>query len=111
MPAAYYTARFRFRGRTAFLLLVLVTQMFSPTALVVGIYRECFNFNLVNTYGALILTNAAFNLAFAVWILRGFFASIPRRSRRPRRSTAAAGSACSCGSCCRSTLPGDRRPR
>jgi multiple sugar transport system permease protein len=78
IPAAYFTARFRFRGRMAFLLLVLVTQMFSPTSLVVGIYREFFTFNLVNTYLALILTNAAFNLAFAVWILHGFFASIPR---------------------------------
>jgi len=78
IPAAYYTARFRFPGRMAFLLLVLVTQMFSPTALVVGIYREWFNFNMVNTYAALILTNAAFNLAFAVWILHGFFASIPK---------------------------------
>jgi multiple sugar transport system permease protein len=78
VPAAYHTARYRFRGRTAFLLLVLVTQMFSPTALVVGLYREFFDWGLVNTYAALILTNAAFNLAFAVWMLRGFFASIPR---------------------------------
>src|SRR5262249_1539631 len=36
VPAAYYTARHPFRGRTFFLFLVLVTQMFSPTALVVG---------------------------------------------------------------------------
>jgi multiple sugar transport system permease protein len=78
VPAAYYTARHRFRGRSAFLFLVLVTQMFSPTALVVGLYREFFELRLVNTYAALILTNAAFNLAFAVWILRAFFASIPR---------------------------------
>ena len=78
IPAAYFTARFKFRGRMAFLFLVLVTQMFSPTSLVVGIYREFFTFNLVNTYLALILTNAAFNLAFAIWILHGFFASIPR---------------------------------
>jgi multiple sugar transport system permease protein len=77
-PAAYYTARHRFRGRSAFLLLVLVTQMFSPTALVVGLYREFFELGLVNTYVSLILTNAAFNLAFAIWILRAFFASIPR---------------------------------
>jgi multiple sugar transport system permease protein len=77
-PAAYYTARYRFPGRSAFLLLVLVTQMFSPTALVVGLYREFFALDLVNTYAALILTNAAFNLAFAIWILRAFFASIPR---------------------------------
>jgi multiple sugar transport system permease protein len=78
VPAAYHTARARFPGRTAFLFLVLVTQMFSPTALVVGLYRQFFELDLVNTYAALILTNAAFNLAFAIWILRAFFASIPR---------------------------------
>jgi len=78
VPAAYYTARHRFRGRSAFLFLVLVSQMFAPTALVVGLYREFFVWGLVNTYTALILTNAAFNLAFAIWILRAFFASIPR---------------------------------
>jgi len=78
IPAAYFTARFRFRGRMAFLFLVLVTQMFAPTSLVVGIYREFYALTLVDTYQALILTNAAFNLAFAIWILHGFFASIPR---------------------------------
>ena len=78
IPAAYYTARHQFRGRSAFLFLVLVTQMFSPTALVVGLYREFFEAGLVNTYSALILTNAAFNLAFAIWILRASFAAIPR---------------------------------
>jgi multiple sugar transport system permease protein len=77
IPAAYFTARVRFPGRVAFLFLVLVTQMFSPTSLVVGLYREFFEASLVNTYLAIILTNAAFNLAFAVWILHGFFASIP----------------------------------
>ena len=78
VPAAYHTARHRFPGRAAFLFLVLVTQMFAPTALVVGLYREFFELGLINTYAALILTNAAFNLAFAIWILRAFFASIPR---------------------------------
>ncbi|WP_433368885.1 carbohydrate ABC transporter permease [Streptosporangium sp. CA-115845] len=78
IPAAYFTARNRFPGRGAFLLLVLVTQLFSPTSLVVGLYREFFQLNLVNTHLAIILTNAAFNLAFAVWILHGFFASIPK---------------------------------
>jgi multiple sugar transport system permease protein len=77
VPAAYHTARHRFPGRGAFLFLVLVTQMFAPTALVVGLYREFFDLGLINTYTALIAVNAAFNLAFAVWILRAFFASIP----------------------------------
>jgi multiple sugar transport system permease protein len=78
IPAAYFTARFTFRGRLAFLGLVVVTQMFAPTSLVVGIYREFYDLGLINTYGALILTDAAFNIAFALWILQGFFAAIPK---------------------------------
>jgi multiple sugar transport system permease protein len=78
MPAAYYTARNRFRGRGAFLLLVLVTQMFAPTALVIGIFREMVALNLTDTLLALILVNAAFNLPFCIWILHGYFSSIPK---------------------------------
>ncbi|WP_449062254.1 carbohydrate ABC transporter permease [Planomonospora algeriensis] len=78
LPAAYYTARHEFRGRTAFLILVLITQMFQPTAMLVGIYREFFQFGLVDTVWSLILVNGGFNLAFAVWILNAYFSSIPR---------------------------------
>jgi multiple sugar transport system permease protein len=78
IPAAYFTARFRFRGRILFLGLVVVTQMFAPTSLVVGIYREFYDLGLINTYTALILTDAAFNIALALWILQGFFAAIPK---------------------------------
>jgi len=76
LPAAYCTARRRFRGRSAFLLLVLATQMFQPAAMLVGIQREFTNFGLPPTL-SLIIVNAGFNLAFAVWILNAFFASIP----------------------------------
>jgi multiple sugar transport system permease protein len=78
LPAAYYSARHNFRGRTAFLILVLITQMFQPTAMLVGIYREFFQFGLVDSVWSLILVNGGFNLAFAVWILNAYFASIPR---------------------------------
>lgn len=79
MPAAYYTARFRFRGRGAFLLLVLATQMLQPTALIVGIYKEFLSFGLldINPVWSLMLVNAGFNLAFAIWILNAYFSSIP----------------------------------
>jgi multiple sugar transport system permease protein len=76
VPAAYYSARHRFRGRSLFLLLVLATQMFQPAAMLVGIQREFTTFNLPPTL-SLILVNAGFNLAFAVWILNAYFASIP----------------------------------
>jgi multiple sugar transport system permease protein len=77
MPAAYYTARHRFRGRGLFLLIVLITQMLQPTALIVGIYKEFLGFHLINTVWSLILVNAGFNMAFAVWILNAYFQSIP----------------------------------
>ncbi len=77
LPAAYYTARRRFRGRALFLLLVLATQMFQPAAMLVGIQREFNDLNLPSPTYSLILVNAGFNLAFAVWILNAYFSSIP----------------------------------
>ncbi|MEU6238097.1 carbohydrate ABC transporter permease [Kitasatospora sp. NPDC047058] len=77
LPAAYYTARIRYRGRRLFLLLVLVTQMFQPTSLLVGLYREFYQLHLLNSVWTLILCNAAFNLAFTVWILTAYIGSIP----------------------------------
>ncbi|MFI9365628.1 carbohydrate ABC transporter permease [Kitasatospora sp. NPDC053057] len=77
LPAAYYTARVRYRGRRLFLLLVLVTQMFQPTSLLVGLYREFYQLDMLNSVWTLILCNAAFNLAFAVWILTAYISSIP----------------------------------
>jgi multiple sugar transport system permease protein len=78
IPAAYYTARQRFRGRGAFMLLVLVTQMFQPTAMLVGIYREFLSFGMIDTVSSLILVNAGFNMAFAVWIMNAYVAAIPQ---------------------------------
>ncbi|MFE1256879.1 carbohydrate ABC transporter permease [Streptomyces fungicidicus] len=77
IPAAYYTARVRFRGRKLFLLLVLVTQMFQPTSLLVGLYREFYQLGMLNSVWTLVLCNAAFNLAFAIWILTAYFSAIP----------------------------------
>ncbi|MFC9272838.1 carbohydrate ABC transporter permease [Streptomyces zhihengii] len=77
LPAAYYTARVRYRGRKLFLLLVLVTQMFQPTSLLVGLYREFYQLDMLNSVWTLILCNAAFNLAFAIWILTAYISAIP----------------------------------
>ncbi|MFF2750554.1 carbohydrate ABC transporter permease [Kitasatospora sp. NPDC058048] len=77
LPAAYCTARVRYRGRRLFLLLVLVTQMFQPTSLLVGLYREFYRLVMLNSVWTLILCNAAFNLAFAIWILTAYISAIP----------------------------------
>ncbi|HEY3013843.1 MAG TPA: carbohydrate ABC transporter permease [Nocardioides sp.] len=77
LPAAYYTARHAFRGRLVFLLLVLVTQMLQPTVLATGLFREFLTIGLNDTWLAMILVNAAFNLSFALWMMHSFFGAVP----------------------------------
>jgi multiple sugar transport system permease protein len=76
-PAAYMLARFEFKGRGAFLGVILVTQVFPAVALLIGLYQQALFVDGINSYGVIIAINAAFNLAFAVWILHAHFRSIP----------------------------------
>lgn len=77
VPAAYYSARVNFSGNKIFIGLILAAQMFAPTALVVGLYRLFFDLRMIDTYTPLIITNAAFNVAFSLWLLHSFFKAIP----------------------------------
>jgi len=76
IPAAYAMARMRFKGKGFFLGAVIMSQMFSPVVLLVGIYRLMVDMHLSNSLVGLILLNAAFNQAFAIWLLRGTFLTI-----------------------------------
>ena len=76
IPAAYALARMRFKGKSIFMGAVIMSQMFSPVVLLVGIYRLMVDMHLNNSLLGLVLLNAAFNQAFAVWLLRGTFMSI-----------------------------------
>jgi multiple sugar transport system permease protein len=74
---SYALARFSFPGRRAFLYVILVTQMFSPIIIIISLFKLFVAYNLLNTYFALIISNAAFTLALSVWLLTGYFKSIP----------------------------------
>ena len=76
IPAAYALARMKFKGQTAFLGFIIVSQMFAPVVLLIGIYKVMMGFGLTNNLFGLILINAAFNQAFTIWLLRGTFISI-----------------------------------
>ena len=76
IPAAYALARMKFKGQTAFLGFVIVSQMFAPVVLLIGIYKVIKMLSLTNTLLGLIFVNAAFNQAFTIWLLRGTFMSI-----------------------------------
>lgn len=76
IPAAYALSRMKFKGKGIFMGAVIMSQMFSPVVLLVGIYKLMVNINLTDSLLGLILLNAAFNQAFAIWLLRGTFMSI-----------------------------------
>lgn len=76
IPAAYALARMKFKGQTAFLGFIIVSQMFAPVVLLIGIYKVMSVLGLTNSIWGLVFINAAFNQAFTIWLLRGTFMSI-----------------------------------
>ena len=76
IPAAYALSRMKFKGKGFFMGAVIMSQMFSPVVLLVGINRMMSSIGLKDSLQGLILLNAAFNQAFAIWLLRGTFTSI-----------------------------------
>ena len=76
IPAAYALARMKFKGQTAFLGFVIVSQMFAPVVLLIGIYQVMQVLGLTDSLWGLIFINAAFNQAFTIWLLRGTFMGI-----------------------------------
>lgn len=76
IPAAYALSRMKFKGQTVFLGFVIVSQMFAPVVLLIGIYKVMMTLGLTDSILGLIFINAAFNQAFTIWLLRGTFISI-----------------------------------
>jgi multiple sugar transport system permease protein len=77
LPAAYALARFRFAGRQPYMIFLLITQMFPPVLIILGLFRLVAAYGLVNNLLIVIIIAAAFNLAFCIWLLTGYFMAIP----------------------------------
>ncbi len=78
VPAAYAFARLRFMGRKPLLFMLLVVQMFSPIIVVISLFKVIGALHLLDTRTSLIIVNAVFTLAFATWMMNGYFSTIPR---------------------------------
>ncbi|HEY0639744.1 MAG TPA: carbohydrate ABC transporter permease [Pseudonocardiaceae bacterium] len=75
--AAVAVSRFRFRFRTSVLVMILVVQMVPLEALVIPLFIQARNLQLLNSLLGLVVVYVAFSLPFAIWTLRGFVAAIP----------------------------------
>ena len=76
--AAVAVSRFKFNGRRAFIVLILIVQMVPAEALIISLFRVLDGWHLINTIIGLSLVYIAFVLPFTIWTLRGFVGNVPR---------------------------------
>ncbi|MCC3862040.1 carbohydrate ABC transporter permease [Pseudemcibacter aquimaris] len=75
--AGYGLSRFNFKGRTAIMTILLITQMFPIVMIIAPIYNVLTYINLVDHIAGLILVYTAFNLPFACFLMQSFFDGLP----------------------------------
>ena len=76
--AAYAIARLRWGGRNLFLVLIIAPLMVPGLVLLVPTYIIMSQLRLLDTYLVLILLYTVRSLPLSVWIMRGFFETLPR---------------------------------
>lgn len=75
--AAIAISRFKFRGRTAFIISILLIQMLPAEGLFVAQYKMMSELGLLSNIAGLSLLYIAAVVPFTVWMLRGFVAGVP----------------------------------
>jgi arabinogalactan oligomer/maltooligosaccharide transport system permease protein len=78
VTAAYALSRFRFPGKDAGMQTLLVTQMFPATLMLVPLFSLLQKLSLLDSWTGLILVYSTSSLPFCVWMLKGYFDTIPR---------------------------------
>jgi len=73
----YTISRFRSRFFTFYSFFLLVIQMFPLILFLIPLFIIFNTFNLIDTLGSVILSYTAINLPFSIWMLKGFFDTIP----------------------------------
>jgi ABC-type glycerol-3-phosphate transport system permease component len=77
IPAGYSLSHFRFRGRGPFMMSMLASRMIPGLVTLIPLYLMLESFHLLNTYIGVILVYAAGGIPLSIWILKGYFDTIP----------------------------------
>jgi len=75
--SAYAISRWKFPGRNAMLIFLLGTQMIPAAMLMVPLYLLAAKFGMINTYRGLVIAYSVSAVPFSIWILKGYYDSIP----------------------------------
>jgi multiple sugar transport system permease protein len=76
--AAYSFARLEFRGSNALMFGYLISRMVPAVGIMIPLYVVMQRLGLLNNLGALVLVETAETLPFSIWLLAGYFRTIPR---------------------------------
>ncbi|MFE0756100.1 carbohydrate ABC transporter permease [Inquilinus sp. NPDC058860] len=76
--AAFALARLDIKGRFGILGLILSISMFPQIAIVAPLYLLAASMDLLDTYTVLVVVYVALGLPLVIWVLFGYFHSIPR---------------------------------
>ncbi len=71
--AAYGFSRYPLRGNDTYLFIILTTRMLPPIVVIIPIFLMFRITGLSGSYAGVILLYTAFNLPFAVWMMKSFF--------------------------------------
>ncbi len=78
ISAAYSLSRFRARGATTIGYLILATRLLPTTLLVIPLFILMRSLGLIDNLLSLVLADSTVVIPFAIWMLKGYFDSIPR---------------------------------
>ena len=78
VPAAYAFSRFKFSGRDQSMFSFLLVQMFPGIIILVPYFMVMKSLGLLNSHMGLILAYSVTALPLCVWMLKGFFDTVPR---------------------------------
>ena len=76
--AAYGFSRWPLKGNDTYLLVVLTARMLPPIVLIIPLFVIFRMTGLAGSYLGIILLYTAFNLPFAIWMMKSFFDDLPR---------------------------------
>lgn len=77
LPAGYALARYRFRGRTAFLIALLCTQFVPGVMLLIPLFQIFRTLGLLNSLGSLVIADTVFQLPLSILLISGFVRNVP----------------------------------
>ena len=78
LPVAYALGRLDFRGRTAMLFAIITSRSYPPIAIVIPFVLLYSQIGLQGTTRGLVLIYLTLTIPLVVWVMTGFFASLPR---------------------------------